>query len=198
MIIADKFIRQDRSPKNHINLITDYVNIENELNRSERKKDNFVISPKTQVGNLLGPISDLHNIEKSPSLKINLKSNSKLILFDDISSNSKSTKNNLGFNQVSGKLENIKINKPTNTKKLKRVVFRDQLKIKTNNMNSNSNYVIKNVRLPLVDVIEVESYKKYYSSNEENSLGNKSIIKKALKNITFTCQSINNPCCVIL
>lgn len=196
MIFKDKFDQAENSPLNNIYLITEYVNIEKRKNTFEKKEDNLNISPKTLVGKTLSDYRDLHKYEISPTAKKNLQTNSKLALLDNISNNSKST--NINFlaysNQISSNLDNLVLYKPKNSKNIKRVTFRDQMKISLNKTNSN----LKNIRLPLVDIIEVESYKKYNLPLELNNTKTdktKNIFKNTLKHLT--CQSINNPCCIV-
>lgn len=196
-IIIENQYQDYHSPTNSNYLVTEYINIEKRKKRFEKKEDNLDISPKTLVGNSLAVFSDLQINELSQIAKKTLKKNSKLVLLDDISNNSKSTNTNfLAYsNQLSGNLENLVINKSVNVKK-KRVTFRDELRITNNNQG---NYKLNNMRLPLVDVIEVESYKKYNLPLEEINYNNnerhKNSFKRALKNLS--CQALNNPCCVI-
>ena len=117
-------------------LITDYSYIQKRKNRFQRnlKDDNLDISPKTLVGSSLSFLSEKINVDKYESPRKNII-NSKLILLDDISDNSKSTNiNHLTNNnkELSTNAENI--NKMNNFKR-KKVVFRDQIKIQTNVQN---------------------------------------------------------------
>ena len=193
MLLAQKHIQTEMNPLNNNYLERENVQIEKHKNEFERKEDNLDISPNTLVGNSLSAYSDLYKIEKTTPAKIS-KTNSKLILLDNNSNYSKTTNiNMLAYsNQLSSNLENYINNKPNDPKK-KRVIFRDEIKITTRD----SNFNLKNIRLPLSDVIEVESYKKY--NNEVNHTNYKQKDKYSIKNIlkNFTCQTINSPFCAI-
>jgi len=159
------------------------------------------------------------------NLKKNYCPNSKLALLDDISNNSKSTNINHLTNlnkELSGNLEFLSLNNCNNTTNIsninntknvynnnfnsninnkKRVRFRDEIKIQTE--DNNYNFKSINVRMPLVDVIDVESFKKYnfiemnnFNKNIENN-NNKSkfSFKKSFNHLT--CNALNNPCCQI-
>jgi len=193
MLLAQKHIQTEMNPLNNNYLEREIVQIEKHKNEFERKEDHLDISPNTLVGNSLSAYSDLYKIEKTTPAKIS-KTNSKLILLDNNSNYSKTTNiNMLAYsNQLSSNLENYINNKPNDPKK-KRVIFRDEIKITTRD----SNFNLKNIRLPLSDVIEVESYKKY--NNEVNHTNYKQKDKYSIKNIlkNFTCQTIDSPSCAI-
>ena len=78
--------------------------------------------------------------------------------------------------------------------KKKKVLFKDQIKISGNKFYYNN-------RLPLVEIINVESYKKFNSSNYLNRDNNNNLSQK-FKTIgitinNFTCRVFNKTCCNI-
>jgi len=196
-------IEQKQKVGNSINLndnylLTEYITVEkkNQIKKIS-KEDNFDISPKTFIGSSFSFFSEnLINDKSESPIKKSMFINSRLTLLDDISNNSKSTNiNNLQI--INKNLSNFDLNdnKDFKKKKKKRVLFRDQIISQSNKTQ------LKSVRLPLVDEIKVESYKKYYCAEENLSFSqiytkNKSQSFKERINY-FTCNTIKSPCCLI-